>query len=224
MITTLPNGQRAITHDTHLSKWAIERGSIITDPHLFAFLKPFMGSVATVWDIGANIGDHTRQYLDWEKKVLAVEPNPLAHECLCHNCPEAIIINAAASDDETGTLRFARLDNVGASRINPAGDIEVQPMLMDTMGTVMPPDFIKIDVEGWELHALRGMEKTVKQFRPMIFCEINRGALAENDTAPEDIVMWVRNTLGPHTQHFYPAKAKWSDPQFDILFIPQSGK
>jgi FkbM family methyltransferase len=219
-ITVLPNGQWVITHDTHLSKWAIQHGSIITDPNLFKFLKPFMDNVTVVWDIGANIGDHTRQYLDWGKTVFAVEPNPLSYECLVHNCPEAFVMNAAASDTRGESLRFMRLDNVGASRIHPEGDTLVMTTVLDDMKGDAP-QFIKIDVEGWELSALRGMAKTVFAHRPMIFCEINQGALAENEVSPAELICWIKNHLGDHDCHFYPPKAKLGDPQFDILFVPK---
>lgn len=218
-ITVLPNGQWVITHDTHLSKWAIQHGNIITDPNLFKFLKPFMDNVTVVWDIGANIGDHTRQYLDWGKTVIAIEPNPITFECLVHNCPEAHTLNVAASNT-WGEVKFARLDNVGASRVNAEGDISVATAVLDEL-SVAVPQFIKIDVEGWEFWALKGMEKTVFAHRPMIFCEINEGALLSNMVTPNDVIKWIKNHLGDHDQHFYPPNAKMGDPQFDILFVPK---
>jgi FkbM family methyltransferase len=223
-ITVLPNGQWVITHDTHLSKWAMQHGSIVTDPNLFRFLKPFMDNVSVVWDIGANIGDHTRQYLDWGKTVVAIEPNPLAYECLAHNCPEAFTMNVAASD-EAGSLRFMRLDNVGASRVRPDGDIEVPTVVIDNVNemTSTVPQFVKIDVEGWELPALKGMVGTIAAHRPMIFCEINEGALAGNGVTPRELLDWIKGHLGECATHFYPPKAKLGDPQFDILFVPKKG-
>jgi len=219
-ITQLPNGQWVITHDTHLSKWAVEHGSIITDPSLFRFLKPFMGDVEVVWDIGANIGDHTRQYLDWGKTVVAVEPNPLAYQCLVHNCPEATALNVAASDIAGDTLGFMCLDNVGASRINSEGDITVLTVRLDGLGLAVP-QFVKLDVEGWEFFALKGMENTLRQYRPMVFCEINDGALAANAVTPAQLIHLIKRHLGMCNMHFYPPDAKLGDPQFDILFVPQ---
>ena len=220
-LTTLPNGQWVITHDTHLSKWAVEHGSIITDPSLFKFLAPFMENVTVVWDIGANIGDHTRQYLDWGKQVVAVEPNPLAFECLKHNCPDARLLNAAASDTPRGSLQFMRLDNVGASRVNPSGDITVPTIILDDLTRDSPaPQFIKIDVEGWELAALKGASHTIGMYRPMIFCEINAGALESNGVTPSELIAWIEDRLGACEKHFYPVGAKLGDPQFDILFTP----
>jgi hypothetical protein len=50
----LQNGQMILSNDTHLSTWAKEHGSIVTDPHLFEFLKPYLDEVQCIWDIGAR--------------------------------------------------------------------------------------------------------------------------------------------------------------------------
>lgn len=217
-ITTLPNGEWVVTGDSHLSKWAQQKGTIITDPNVFRFLYQCAGRAHTIWDIGACIGDHTRQYLDWGAQVVAIEPNPLVFACLTHNCPEAIAINAAASDSTGEPLRFMRLENVGASRIHPDGDILVYPVVLDDENLPVP-EFVKIDCEGWEIHALRGMERTLRKHRPLVFCEANPGALAGNGFTVDDLIGYMTGlgyTVGP----LYPASATLADPQFDILFVP----
>ncbi len=216
-ITELPNGQWVITEDTHLSLWAQQKGHIVTDPNVFKFLKPFLDGADVVWDIGANIGDHTRQYLDWGMEVVAVEPNPLAYACLVHNCKTATCINAAASDIEGEPLKFMRLDNVGASRVHKDGEIEVYPIVLD-QANLPAPDFVKIDIEGWELFALQGMQDTIASHRPLVYCEINEGALALNKHKPEDVVKFFED-WGYETDMMYPRNAKKGDPQYDILFF-----
>jgi FkbM family methyltransferase len=216
-IESLPNGQWIIKDDTHLGFWAKEHGQIITDPHLFKWLKPYVKGCRTVWDIGANIGDHTRQYLNWGMNVLAVEPNPLAYACLEHNCPEANNMNIAASGGD-GWLNFESCQNVGASHVSPGGSIKVPCYPMDDF-TTAPPDFIKIDIEGWEMQALEGMETTIIAHKPLVLCEINRGALARNDFSPMDVIGWMK-ARGYSANTFYPPDAAFEDPQYDILFIP----
>lgn len=219
-ITPLPNGQWTVTNDTHLSLWARQKGHIVTDPNLFHFLKPCFAHLKTIWDIGANIGDHTRQYLDWGMQVIAVEPNPLAFLCLAHNCPEATLLNAAASDVEGQKLPFMRLDNVGASRIHPDGDILVDSVVLDRMN-LPKPDAIKIDVEGFEPFAIRGMRRTIEEHKPLVFCELNRGALAANRCAPETLILWFEDR-GYSSDLIYPTRATRADEQYDILFIPKA--
>lgn len=219
MIESLPNGQKVIAEDSHLSKWAREKGNIVTDPNLFKFLDPFLkrAGVNVIWDVGACIGDHTRHYLDLGKIVVAIEPNPEAFECLEHNCPEAQLLNIAASDTE-GTLKFTRLENAGASRITPDGEIEVKAAALDDLG-LPAPNLVKVDVEGWEPAALKGMEKTLRLHKPIVFIEVNPGALAANGYHPRDITDAFL-ALGYSEFQIYPPTASWSSPQFDLLITP----
>lgn len=216
-IEFLPNGQAIIIGDTHLSAWAKEHGNIITDPHLFIFLKPHLEDVQCIWDIGANIGDHTRAYLDMGKNVCAFEPNPCAYECLIHNCPESNNYNVAAGSRK-GNLNFDILDNVGASKISNQGEIAVEVMPLDSM-KLPKPDFVKIDIEGWEFEALKGMKKTLKKHRPKLFIEINNGALNCNNVTHCDILRFL-NDLGYSNVTTYPIGSSLSDPQLDILVLP----
>lgn len=217
-IQRLPNGQWVIAGDTHLSKWAGEHGSIVTDPHLFAWLKPRLQKVKTVWDVGANIGDHTRQYLDWGMEVFAFEPNPSAYKCLQHNCPEAICMNVAASDAH-GLLPFASYDNAGASRVSEHGSLQVEARALDDIEGLAAPDFIKLDIEGFEAFAIYGMAGTITRHKPIIFCEFNLGALVEQKCSPEGLRDLIES-LGYRMVEVYPPEANWLWPQCDCLFLP----
>lgn len=213
-IETLPNGQWVLEHDSHVSKWARQWGTIKCDPMLFAVMLPWLKDVEVVWDIGACIGDHTRFYLDNGKKVVAVEPNPLAFKCLAHNCPEATLLNVAASD-APGVLRFITTENAGASRIVPDGPMEVSAVRMDDLD-LPAPQFVKIDVEGWEHEAIAGMKNTLLANHPLMFIEINAGALAANGRNHDGIVTLLKS-LGYTNFRIHPAYANWGDEQFDIF-------
>lgn len=218
-IEVLPNGQWVVKGDTHLGKWAKEHGSIITDPWLMKFLKPHLEGAKVVWSVGANIGDHARQFADWGLQVVAVEPNPVAFACLKHNVPEATCLNVAASDED-GSLNFTVLDNVGASRVTESGEWSVPAKRLDDLG-LPDPGFIAIDVEGWEMHALRGMENTIRRCKPIIFCEVNRGALTANGHDRSSLGLFF-NSLGytASGMSIYPPSARLEDEQFDWLLTP----
>lgn len=216
-IKSLPNGQWVLENDTHISRWAEQHGSVISDPHLFRFLDPYLHDTNVIWDIGAFIGDHTRHYCNLGKKVVALEPNPLAFQCLQHNCPEALTINAAASD-EKGTLFYGEADNAGASRIAENGNSVIEAVVLDDL--ILPaPDFVKVDVEGWEVNALWGMRRKLAAHKPMLYVEINRGALAGNNKTPEDVFALLED-FGYTKQQIYPNTASYEDAQYDVLFLP----
>jgi FkbM family methyltransferase len=73
---------------------------------------------------------------------------------------------------------------------------EEVPVAVDTMDALIARtgvtrlDFIKIDVEGGELHVLRGGERTIKEFKPALLIEIEARHTARYQYAPEDIVDW----------------------------------
>jgi FkbM family methyltransferase len=52
-------------------------------------------------------------------------------------------------------------------------------------------DFIKIDTEGAELQVLRGGERAIKEFRPVILVEIEARHAARYQCEPGDIVAWL---------------------------------
>lgn len=204
--------------DTHLSAWSRAHGSIVTDPNLFKWLKPFLKGVGVVWDIGACIGDHTRQYLNWGMQVVAIEPHPVSFACLAHNCPDAMCLNFAASDVE-GTVNLASEANIGASRIHPSGEWTVPAHALDDYPGLPVPGFVKIDVEGFEPRVITGMAGTITRHRPIIFMEANRGLLEANGYSLDALQEWVMK-LGYSKCLLYPEGVKWTDPQFDIMFLP----
>ncbi|MGC9665213.1 FkbM family methyltransferase [Planosporangium sp. 12N6] len=52
-------------------------------------------------------------------------------------------------------------------------------------------DFLKIDVEGGELHVLHGGQQTIEEFRPTMFIEIEARHTARYEYDPADIVEWL---------------------------------
>ncbi|WP_345632892.1 FkbM family methyltransferase [Rugosimonospora acidiphila] len=52
-------------------------------------------------------------------------------------------------------------------------------------------DFVKIDVEGGELHVLRGGERSIDRFRPTMLIEIEARHTARYEYSPDDVVNWL---------------------------------
>jgi len=48
-------------------------------------------------------------------------------------------------------------------------------------------DFIKADIEGWEVNMLQGGMESIQAFRPVIMIEINEAALARANARPQEI-------------------------------------
>ncbi len=139
------------------------------------------------FDGGANFGFYSllaRSLVGEAGGVHAFEPAPLAFSFLQKNLREAknaTLIQGAVSD-ANGTLQFARFSAIssGFNRVAGAGNapsnaelIPVRCLRLDTYCAEagVTPDLIKLDIEGHELAALQGMERTITTARPFIILE-----------------------------------------------------
>lgn len=217
-IKKLANDIWVLENDTHISRWVEEHNSLKCDPWLFDWLQPRIQDCKIAWDVGANIGDHTRFYLDLGMGVVAFEPHPLAYQCLYHNCSEATCYNLAASDSH-GELAMALADNVGASHVVDSGSVVVNSAPLDSVSKHhLTPDYVKVDVEGFESKALAGMEMLLTQHRPKLLVEFNDGALRRNGSSSEMLKKQIHNFN--YTQfEVFPPNAKLTDPQYDLFFF-----
>lgn len=68
--------------------------------------------------------------------------------------------------------------------------VETLDALVDRTGLTRL-DFIKIDVEGGELHVLQGGQHTIEQFRPALLVEIEARHTARYQYATSDLVEWL---------------------------------
>ncbi|WP_295764254.1 FkbM family methyltransferase [uncultured Oscillibacter sp.] len=125
-------------------------------------------------DIGALNGFTTQYFLDHFEGGYAYvfEPNPKQFEITkerLREYPQAELFCYGAYDKNT-TLRFDPMENGGeeGARIAGSGAIEIAVRRLDTLLGDRPVTFIKMDIEGSELAALRGAERIVREQRPKL--------------------------------------------------------
>lgn len=103
--------------------------------------------------------------------VYTFEPDALNFACMCRNIGDItrIIKFQAALGDKAGCIDlFRRPENAGAHFICGAGNIPT--MKIDSLA--LPAcDLIVLDIEGYELKALKGAEITIQSFLPVIHLE-----------------------------------------------------
>ena len=124
---------------------------------------------SVVLDIGANIGVLTRQFASRAGRVHAFEPSPRALRLLRANVQDLanVTIHPVAVADTTGKARFAQRQNVDMSSLASDGGIEVSVTTIDALA--LAPDFIKIDVEGFEEQVLLGAKETLARAPIVMF-------------------------------------------------------
>lgn len=139
-----------------------------------------------VIDIGANCGVYTVLgcTVNPDVRVISVEPVPRAYTALANNIRQngyesrVTALNVALSDSN-GTASFheaedSTISSLALQRKGPLGRIiEVQCKTLDSVVEELQvkPDFLKIDVEGFEHLVLRGATKVLTRFRPCIVLE-----------------------------------------------------
>jgi FkbM family methyltransferase len=146
---------------------------------LRAFYRSFVSRGDLVFDIGANIGEHTEVLIALGATVVAVEPNPECAEALFalekHSSvhTEVAAIGACEGAGDLHIARWSGLSTLSQERIAQTtaqsyeqhcwtGVVRVQVTTIDTLAARYGlPVFVKIDTEGFEERALAGMS-----FRP----------------------------------------------------------
>ena len=217
----LPNNVAVIKGDTHHALWCATEG-LVHDRFTAAEIRSRMFEVKVAIDAGANIGTLTRVMIDSGATVHAIECNPAAIECLRYNCPEAIIHPFALSDVEEELQFIPNRENAGASftwkeeRIGWLTNNPVKAVPLDFLN--LEPGFIKFDIEGAEVAALKGAWQTIMKCRPCMMIEVNRGALERFGENEESLISLLR-AMKYSTAIIQP-NCKAGDPQYDILAIP----
>lgn len=190
------NGIAVLEHDTHISRWVEKHNSLIHNKSLERELRYYVKGSDHILEIGAYIGDNTAILRNLAEKVYSYEPNPIAFECLQYNFKDSQKVECfnKGFGKEKGSAKVILNDNVGASHLEPNGEIEI--ITIDSLGLRLYEDrldFIVMDCEGWEIDVLMGGVETIKKFKPTMLIEINQGTLAKFGKTPKDIFDFLKS-------------------------------
>ena len=120
-------------------------------------------------DIGSNIGQWTRPLAKRFKSVVCFEPNPNFRQCFEKNIQEKNVLlwPYGLSDKE----HKAKQDFNSTVLHEEDGDIDCRTL--DSFG-LTNVDFVKIDVDGFEIPLLNGARETLTKNDPVINIEMKR--------------------------------------------------
>ena len=208
----LPDG------DTHFIDH-LDKGPMVADAGTYQFSK-LEAAIAhcehrrTALDIGAHVGMWSRVLALTFETILAYEPVPEHRDCFVKNltrpgnCRVHLFPVALGNEDKTIHI-LTTADNSGNAHINPNGvavnGIKVHQRRLDdyVLNHHHGIDFIKIDVEGWELEVIKGAKETIRRHKPVMVVEQKKGhgqRYGVPDTAAVDLlkvwgaqVVWMKN-------------------------------
>jgi FkbM family methyltransferase len=164
------------------------------------------GNVAV--DIGANIGYYTlilARCVGPQGRVFAFEPDPVNFALLKKNVEtngyaNVVLVNKALSDKAASAKLFLATDNLGDHRIFDPGDgrrsIPIETVALDDFMADPPVsvDVIKMDVQGAEYRALRGMRSVLARSKSLtLFSEFWPYGLFKAGDDPEAFLALLRD-------------------------------
>lgn len=167
-----------------------------------AAMATVIGPGSVVWDIGAEEGDFPALWASWGAEVVLAEPNPrvwpnIAAVWRANDLPEPLLCWPGFLADADTEFRRQTVPNpqrgwpecAGGPVIGDHGfcRVEERPDLPTTtidrlvnMGAAPPPTVLTMDVEGAELHVLRGASTTMQVHRPEVFVSIHPEFMAHH--------------------------------------------
>lgn len=189
--------------DTVILPWLQEHGE--WEPAVAKALSELAAPGAVVLDVGAHVGIFTlalSRLVGPEGRVVAVEADPinarfLRRNILSSHCDNVLALAIAASD-RSGSLQLSRSieDNTGDSRtydVPTAGQVlEVPAVAMDDVISG-PVHLVKIDLQGTDHVAMRGMSRIIDEHRPAIVTEFWPAAIREYGDDPITVLAWFRD-------------------------------
>src|ERR1700724_3140198 len=163
------------------------------EPNTVTLFKRLCSPDARVLDIGANIGMTALalSQICERGRIVAIEPLPRNFEYLKQNVSKSgarnvKLFNFALGSSEGSVLMQGHPSNFACSFVAdnytiPTDDHFSQRVPVKRLDDVFPDlsldrvDFMKVDVEGFELEVFAGGRETLIIYKPIVFLELNRG-------------------------------------------------
>ena len=182
-------------------------------------------------DIGAAIGNHSVFFSKYFKNTFSFEPNQDTYSLLNFNVKKnsinkVITFNFGASNkDEEKNLLSIQKTNLGGDRIvndtiNNNNTRKVSLKKLDKIinqQSINNIELIKLDIEGYELNALEGLEQTINKFYPIIIFECHiRDTYLENNKRKSKVIEFLKRKS---YKFFYDPSPEYLNKKFWIRGI-----
>jgi FkbM family methyltransferase len=160
----------------------------------------------TVLDVGGNLGLYTlllSRLVGPAGRVVSFEPDPdlfalLQRNISLNGCTNVEAHNLALGRQHDRLVLRRMILNSGDNTLGAGGsglfrrEIETEVVALDEYLPSLQPDLVKIDVQGWELEVLRGMERTLAAIpAPALYLEFWPEGFRRAGCTAEDLVDWL---------------------------------
>lgn len=139
---------------------------------------------------GGNCGIFPRYLANKFKFVYTFEPEAENFFCLVNNAPQGNIIKlqAALGEDSAPVGLMYDPKNAGGHHVKDTGVIPV--ISVDSL-KLTACGLLQLDIEGYELFALKGAEQTIRKYSPVIMIEHKKHA-ERYGAQPQDVIQYIK--------------------------------
>jgi len=184
------------------------------DAEVASFLKERIKPGSICFDVGANVGVYVLQLAHWARpngQVIAFEPNPEAYQALkehikMNHLDEHVKIEKVAVGDSikeatlyaSGSNGMARLDVSNPIIRESSVPIKVPVITLDDycLKHKVTPDWLLIDVEGYEIAVLKGAKNLLKKHEKIKIIVEMHPNVVRSDYASDDEIAKFFNEWG----------------------------
>ncbi len=142
--------------------------------HSKLWFEYWQGPMDVCVQAGGAFGVYPRMLAEQFARVYTFEPTPSSFHCLTNNCQKKNIIKFQSALGDKGNfipmLHYPHDSALNHFTLDESVPVKVQQITIDSL-ELKACNLIALDIESYELQALKGAEQTIKRFWPRIITE-----------------------------------------------------
>ena len=166
----LPDG------DIHFENYISDGGyQTIHRTSILNYIKQFKNELNNVIDVGSHVGFWSKDFTEQFKHVYAFEPMVEVRECYIKNITKqnyTLYPHGLGSEEKKVKAHYDPTQT-GHTFIIKSGNTEIDVYPLDGF-EFNKIDYIKIDVEGYEIEVCKGALKLIERDKPFIHIEMKK--------------------------------------------------
>ena len=162
-----------------INNLVFEGGSYLPEYHLFRQIRSKLRPGYVCVDVGANIGTIIWQLAENSGHIYAFEPMPKLRDIIqssaVYNQFTRLSLYNKAVGSEQGFVQMVDNENSSVVKGDASGTgLTIEVVALDDVLMDVPNiDFLKIDVEGFELDVLKGARNLLAKYKPILLVELH---------------------------------------------------
>lgn len=158
------------------------------------YIKNYIKEFNNVIDVGSHVGFWSKEFTELFKHVYAFEPINEVRECYIKNIVKnnyTLYPYGLGSSESKVKIQYDP-DETGNSFITPQGNREIKVYPLDNFN-FNKIDYIKIDVEGYEIEICKGAIKLIKRDKPFIHIEKKEKVMKKTNLTEDTIFNFFKS-------------------------------